>query len=254
MRRWLRLSLAAYVALLVAPAATLAPTPTWPSFAAGAVLGGALGVAATTAVDGPDAVLTLPRVLAGFALPLGWLWPAWTDATSISTFLFTPWVAGALAVLPWFAAGAVASDWRTRERIDGLTERVVFEAGDPPETRRQQKLAVGVVFLVAAVVAGVSFAVGDDWSSMYWLFPSLLPVWIPIFAGSEGKEVAVADGGLRVERRIHDWDTVDGYALTDDALTVTRPKWYHADRSFDRGDIDDVDAVTAALDDVLAGR
>ncbi|QLH83890.1 DUF5673 domain-containing protein [Halosimplex pelagicum] len=254
MRRWLRASLAAYAALLVAPAATLAPAPTWPSFAAGAILGGALGLAATATLDGPEAVLTLPRVLAGFALPLGWLWPAWTGATSIPSFLFTPWATGALAVLAWAAAVLVAADWRTRERIDGLTERVVFEARDPPGTRRQTRIAAGAVLGVAALVAVVSFALGERAPSMYWLFPAMISVWVPLLADSDGREVAVAGSGLRVDRQIHDWGTVGGYELTDDALTLTRPKWYHADLSFDRADIDDLDAVTAALDEVLSRR
>ncbi|ELZ24545.1 hypothetical protein C475_12425 [Halosimplex carlsbadense 2-9-1] len=254
MRRWLRASLTAYAALLVGPAATLAPTPTWPSFAGGVTLGSALGFAVTAPLDGPEDVLTLPRVLTGFALPLGWLGPAWTGAASIPSFLFTPWAAGALAVVPWFAAVLVASEWRTRERIDALGERVVFEARKPSETRRQTRIAAAAVLGIAVVVAVVSFALGGAGESMYWLFPTLLPVWIPVLAGSDGKEVAVADGGLRVERQVHGWDTVDGYELTDDALTLTRPKWYHADLSFDSGDIEDVEAVTAALDDVLSRR
>ncbi|WP_436928850.1 DUF5673 domain-containing protein [Halosimplex halobium] len=254
MRRWLRASLAAYVALLAAPVATLAPAPTWPSFAAGAILGGAAGFAATATLDGPDAVLTLPRILVGFAAPLGWLWPAWTGATSIPTFLFTPWTGGAAAALAWVVAVVVAADWRTRERIDGLTELAVFEARNPPETRRQTRIAVGVMAVLVVAAVAVSFALGGDMEFSYWWLPAMFGVWIPILADSDGREVAVADGGLRVERQIHDWDTVDGYELTDDALTVTRPKWYHSNRSFDRGDIEDLDAVTAALDEVLSRR
>ncbi|WP_436910765.1 DUF5673 domain-containing protein [Halosimplex marinum] len=254
MRRWLRASLVAYAALLTAPVATLAPAPTWPSFAAGAILGSAAGFAATATLDGPEEVLALPRVLAGFALPLGWLYPAWTGATSIPTFVFTPWTAGAAAALAWVVAVVVAADWRTRERIDGLTELAVFEARNPPETRRQARIAVGVmaVLVVAAVV--ISFALGDGSGFSYWWLPAMLPIWIPILADADGREVAVADGGLRVERQIHDWDTVDGYEVSDDALTVTRPKWYHSDLSFDRGDVEDLDAVTAALDDALSRR
>jgi len=253
MRRWLRLALTVYAALLVAPAATLAPIPTWPAFAAGAILGGVFGVTATATLAGPKDVLAPARLVVGFALPLGWLWPAWTGATSISSFLFTPWTVGSTAALAWVAAVVVASEWRTRERIDGLIERAVFEARDPPEQRRQHRIAAGVVLAIAVVVAVVSFAIGGDGESMFWLFPTLLPVWIPLLSGSDGKEIAVTDGGLRVERQIHGWDTVDGYELTDEALTVTRPKWYHADLSFAREDIADLDEVTAALDDVLSG-
>lgn len=107
---------------------------------------------------------------------------------------------------------------------------------------------------IAAAVAVVSFAFGGADESMYWLVPTMLPVWIPLLADSDGKEVAVADEGLRVERQVHDWATVDSYELTDDTLVLSRPKWYHADLSFDRGDIEDADAVTAALDDVLSRR
>ncbi|QLH78940.1 hypothetical protein HZS55_17290 [Halosimplex rubrum] len=92
------------------------------------------------------------------------------------------------------------------------------------------------------------FALGGDGGSMYWLFPAMVSVWVPLLADSDGKEVAIADQGLRVERQVHDWTTVDGDELTDDALTLTRPKWYHADLPFDRSDVADLDAVTATLD------
>jgi len=252
MRRWLRASLAAYVALLVAPAATLAPAPTWSAFAAGAILGGAVGFAATATVDYRRGLGSVPVALVGFVLTLGWLWPAFTGADSVASFFLSPWFAGSLAVVPWFAAVLVAYESRRRDRIDALTERVVFEARNPPETRRQTKIAVGIIAAMTVVVVVVSLVVGSGDSDVFtWLFPALLPGWIVMLADSDGKEVAVADEGLRVERQIHGWDTVDGYELTDDALTLARPKWYHSDRSFDRGDIENLDEVTAALDAVL---
>mgnify|MGYP000212267073 CR=1 FL=1 len=89
MRRWLRLSLAAYTGLLVAPVATLAPSPTWPSFVAGAILGGAAGYAAT-ARGGRRGPRSVAVVLAGFVLPLGWLWPAFSSADSGGSFFASP--------------------------------------------------------------------------------------------------------------------------------------------------------------------
>jgi hypothetical protein len=252
MRRALRLSVAAYVALLLAPIATLAPAPAWPAFAAGAVLGGALGYAATATTDYRRGLQSLPVALGGFLVPLGWLWPAFTGADSPAAFVVSPWFVGALAVVPWFAAVLIAYESRTRERIDGLTERVVFEARNPPETRRQTKIAAGVIVAMSVVVTVVSFALGSgDLDFVTWFFPALLPGWIVMLADSDGKEVAVADEGLRVERQVHDWATVEGYEVTDDALTLTRSAWYRDDLSFDRNDIENLDEVTAALDDVL---
>jgi hypothetical protein len=175
------------------------------------------------------------------------------NATTPLGFFASPWFAGALASLAWLVAVVIALDWRTQERIDDLTPLVVFEARDPPENRRQLKVAAGVVLVLAAGVAvlAVVLGQGDSAGTMYWLFPALFPVWIPILAGSDGKEVAVTDGGVRVERQVHDWDTVDGYELTGDALVLSRPRWYHADLSFDRSDIEDVAAVTDALDESL---
>ncbi|MFB6141349.1 MAG: DUF5673 domain-containing protein [Halosimplex sp.] len=253
MRQALRLVITTYVALLVAPVATLAPAPTWPAFAAGAVLGGAVGYAATATVDYRRGLQSLPVVLGGFVLPLGWLWPAFSGADSAAAFFVSPWFVGALAVVPWFVGVVAAYERRTRDRIDALTERVVFEARNPPRTRRQTKIAAGVVMVTggAAVVVSVALGSGDS-DFVYWWFPAMLPVWLPILADSDGKEVAVADEGLRVERQVHDWATVDGYELTDDALTLRRPRWYHSDLSFDRGDVENLDEVTAALDERLA--
>mgnify|MGYP000229967355 CR=1 FL=1 len=252
-RSVLRACLVVFAALVVGPAALVAGGQTWPLFGAGCLLGGVVGALATDRLEGPDAILPLPRILAGFCLPLGWLVVAVQRAESALGFLATPWFLGALASLAWLVAVVVAADWRTQERIDGLTERVVFEARDPPENRRQLQIAAGIVVVLAVGVAvlGVVFGFGDQVGTMYWLFPALIPVWVPILAGSGGKEVAVADEALRVERQLHDWDTVDGYELTDDALTLSRPRWYHADLSFDRNDVENLSAVTDALDAVL---
>lgn len=253
MRRALRLSLAAYAGLLVAPAATLGPGPTWPLFAAGAVVGALASTPVTARLDRPDSVVTLPRMLVGFAVPLGWIVPALDGAESAPDVLFSQWFAGALASLGWLVAVVVAHEWQTRERIDALTERAVFEARNPPETRRQLRIAAGVVIIFAGAVAVGSFAFGfgDDSGTFYWWFPAMVPVWLPIFAGPDGRGVTVADEGLRVERQIHGWETFDGYELTDDALLFSRTGWYRTTLSFDRDDIEDLDAVTAALDEFV---
>lgn len=248
MKRAIRLSLALYAALLVAPIATLFPAPTWPAFAGGAVLGGAFGYGVSGSVDHHSGLGSLPSLLTGFFAPLGWLWPAVEGAESAVSFFLSPWFAGVLAVVPWFVAVVVAYEWRARERIDGLTERVVFEARNPPETRRQVKIAAGVVMVMKGAGVVMTFALGSGDSVYLWL-PLMVPVWIPILVGSDGREVAIADGGLRVERQIHEWEHIDGYELTDDALTVTRPAWYRTDLSFDRSDVEDIDAVTALLDE-----
>jgi hypothetical protein len=255
-RRVLRASLVVAAALVVGPVAVVVPGPTWPLFGAGCLLGGVFGALATVRLDDPRAILTLPRILAGFLLPLGWLTVAVGRAESPLGFFATPWFLGALASLAWLVAVVVAADWRTQERIDSLTEHVVFEARDPPENRRQLKLAAGVVLALGVGVAVGAFVFGlaEDAGTIYWLFPAMFPVWVPILAGSDGKEVAVTDGGVRVERQVHDWDTVDGYELTDDALVVSRPRWYHADLSFDRTDVENLSAVTDALEEYVPRR
>jgi|GEM_PF-1302694 len=252
-RTALRISLVVAAALVVGPAATFLGEPTWPLFGAGCLLGGVCGVAATARLDSPGALLALPRILVGFLLPLGWLVVTVQRAETALGFVATPWFLGALASLAWLVAVVVAFDWQTQERIDGLTELVVFEARNPPENRRQLKVAVGIVLTlgVAFAVGAFVFGFADDAGTIYWLFPALLPVWVPLLTGSDGKEIAITDGGIRVERQVHDWDTVDGYELTDDALTITRPRWYHADLSFDRTDVEDLSAVTDALDEYV---
>lgn len=199
--------------------------------------------------------MAVPRLLAGFALPLAWLWPALDAATSIPTFVFSPWFVGVLAVVPWLAAVAAASEWRTRNRVDQLTELASFQARQPPSERRQVRVAVGVVLLVGigGAVVSVALAGADSLDALYWTPLALTPLWIAISEG-DGREVAIAEEGLRVDRQVHDWATVDGYELTDDALSITRTEWYRSTLSFDRSDIEDVDGVTAALDERLERR
>jgi len=249
-RTALRVSLVVAGALVVGPTALVLPGPTWPLWGAGCLLGGVFGVLATARLDGPDAILTLPRILVGFLVPLGWLVVAFQRAETALGFVATPWFVGTLASLAWLVAVVVALDWRTQAHIDELTELVVFEARNPPENRRQLQIAVGFVLVIGVgfAVAGIVFGFADDSGTLYWLLPSMLPVWLPLLTGSDDREVAITDGGVRVERQVHDWDTVDGYELTDDALTITRPRWYHADLSFARPDIEDLSAVTDALD------
>jgi len=250
MRRALRISLTVYAALLVAPIGAFAPAPTWPSVVVGAVLGAVVGLGVTTGLDGPGRLLAVPRALVGLALPLGWLWPVVDGQVGFPAAAFTPWAVGSLAVLPWLIAVTVAAEWRRRDRVDALTEHVRFEARNPPGTRRQIRIAVGVLLVLSGgTVALVAvLGVGDTSGSLVWMLPAMFSGWLPLFADSDGKEVAVTDGGLRVERQVHDWETIERYELTDDALTLHRPAWYRADLSFDRSDIDDIDAVTGALD------
>ena len=243
-----RASLAAYVALLVGPAGPLLPGAEWPLFAGGLAVGAVGGAIASRRID-PGSVLSPSRVVTGLALPLGWLIPMVTTAESLVDLYLSPWFAGACAAGVWLLVVLVAYDNRQRARIEALTEHVTFEAGPPRETHRQLQLAVGALLvLTGTVVVASALFLGDDvsLSSYVWL-PALVPVWTMLLTNRTTHEVAVAEEGLRVDRTIHDWETVESYELTDEALTIARPTWYHSDATFAREDIDDLDTVVDAL-------
>lgn len=247
-----RVSLTAYVTLLVGPVAVVFPGPEWPLFACGLLVGAVAGATVSRSTE-PEDILSPTRVLVGLALPLGWLVPTVATAESVVDLYLRPWFAGACAAGLWLVAVGFAYHVRQQARIDALNEYVTFEAGPPRETHRQIQRAMGALLVLTgtAVVASALF-VGEDVSiSSYVWAPAMLPVWIILLTNRTTHEVALAEEGLRVDTQIHDWDSFERYELTDHALEFTREKWYHADVAFARDDIESLDAVSEALDRYL---
>jgi hypothetical protein len=245
----LRATLVAYAALLTAPVATVLPGSTWSLFAGGLVVGAALGTALTARLDAAGWLSTVPRGVGGLVVPLLWLFPV-VEAGSIAT----PWFLGAAAVVPWLLAVLTASYCRTQGRIEAARTGIAFEARQPPAQRRQLTLAAGVLLAFSVVAGAVILVVsGDfDWDSMLtWLPGSMVAVML-LLSDRDEREVAVTDAGLVVQQQLYGWDTIADYELTDEALVLSRTDWYRSELQYDRQDIEDLDAVTAALDKFLS--
>lgn len=243
--------LAVYGALLLGPLFALVTGPTWPLFGAGALVGGVLGAAASARVD-PESLLTVSRVVAGFALPFVWVVPIVERVDSIPGLFLSPWFGGLLGAVVWLLAFALASTIRRERRLESVTEHLVFEARPPADTRRQQRVAAGVILAITVGVGVLTFVLDSDASpSQYvWVF-GMLPVWVALLTIQQAREVAITDGGLRIQQSIHGWDSIAGYELTEDALRFTREKWYHSAFEFDRADIDDEAALRTAIERYL---
>lgn len=248
--RALRVALGLHVTLLTGAVAATLLAPAVPAFAAGCGLGAAavaLGLATTTA--DPVTGVAGPVALAVVLAPAGWLAGLLATGTPVAVGAW-PRLAGGLAVLPGVLAVGLAARGRTRRRLEATRTHVTFTARPAPRTRRLVRLAVGFLLLVSvAVGVGMPLVLGDRPSiAAYVWLPALLPVWVALLADDDGREYAVTDAGLRIEGGLHRWATFSGYEVDGAALRLHRGAWYRATLSLDRGDIEDPDAVLAALD------
>jgi hypothetical protein len=135
---------------------------------------------------------------------------------------------------------------------DGATELVAWEARWPRGWRRTGRVVSLGAFAVGAVGVVGAFGLGYDWAWNLYYF---------VFVGAVAMNVLnprtfrVTDAGLVVEyplvRRFRPWSAYIRYDVTTDALVI-RPtgRWRPAHRCA-RDDIEELDAVVAALDEVL---
>lgn len=154
------------------------------------------------------------------------------------------WLVGAgLAVAVLVAAMA-----RTVGDLADATEvAVVTVGGDDDEDTNWPAVAGAVVMGLSFVVFGAIVVVEGD-AGLGSIFPMLggMSTWF-LFLGDDDTEIAVTDGGLRIDQSFTRWDDLAGYRIGDDEIELVRPEWYHPTRSFDRGEIDDEDALLDGL-------
>jgi len=191
----------------------------------------------------------LPAMFGG-AFAAGWIVTLHNSGTTgVIGFAF-----GLFAMGAGFAL-AVMLRTRYTDAVVGATEiEREFSAGWPRHARRRaQRLS-----LVGAALAGVAFVAGLL-TDVEWLRIAgqiLFPAVIGTVSWSEERTYTVSTAGLEqrnpVARRLFRWDAFDGYTCTDDALVLHR-QW-RIDTRFALADLDDPDAVKAAIETHIGSR
>ncbi|WP_231188613.1 hypothetical protein [Haladaptatus sp. DYF46] len=143
----------------------------------------------------------------------------------------------------------------TTAALTGTTEITEWEGRWPQRWRQMSYGAMIIAILgsVAGILAQVVF--GVEWAGDLYL---LMVLWAPLAGAANPRTFRVTDAGLVVERpmlhRFRPWTAFTGYSLGDEALVIHRRGWWRQNLRCDRDDIDDIDAVTAALDTVMPDR
>jgi len=152
-----------------------------------------------------------------------------------------------------------AHNRHAKAAIAGSERRVQFSARGPERDRRLAKWGVGALMLGGTVGFAASLAVGLE--PLRWLFHLMIGAGAGLAGASAERTYVVADAGVRVgtpvHKRVKPWASFDGYSLTDEALVLRRSGWSMRglrDVRLDRGEIEDLEAVTAVLDDHLPQR
>lgn len=254
--------LVGYGALVVAPLGPLLVRSQWAVgstlapetalLAVGSFAGAVAALAVTARIDVIAWLGHRSLLLVGLLLPAVWLVPLVEVARDVPSALFNPYAIGLAAVFLWLVAAAVAEQTRADERLAATTTVVSFTARPPASTRRSLRVAIVVIGLVSLVVIAASFVVGEGPpTSMLWILPTMVPVYVAVVSSGDGREVAITADGLRVERTLHDWDTVDDYELTEEELVFRRTGWWRGRLAFDASDLGNVSDVRTALDRYL---
>lgn len=258
-----------YVAALLAPPAVLALSGVTTD--AGALYVGFLGtVAGATAAAGWGAFRTpgLPvsvgrrsafRLLP--AVPVAWVVAVFGVAAAIGDPTGGAVLLSMLATLGGLFLGLVLLTMsRTRYATAVLTDADEFAQWEARWPARWRRFAlVGMVVAGVLVVGGIvwRFLFGSEWNWAGYLY-LLVFLWTPFAGAANPRTFRVTDAGLVVERplqrRLVSWATVAGYTLTDDALLIRRTMWWRPSYRCDRADIENVDAVVAALDGVMGSQ
>ncbi|CQH49939.1 uncharacterized protein HHUB_1576 [Halobacterium hubeiense] len=254
-----------YAGVVGGPAAVLAVSP-WLRGA------GALYVALLVAVTGLATAVGWAAARApGLGVRLGGRTAVWLFA--VAPFAWVAGVAGAEAVgveVPSVAAvfamlatagggllglAVVAmshtryADWTTRDAV----ELAAWEARWPKRWRQAAIAVVLVSFVAGAGGVGAEALFGvEDAGTAYLLALFAVPL---ASLTTAPRTLRATDAGLVVERphqrRFRPWSAFSGYDATADALVLRSAAWWRVDVRCDRGDVGDVEAATAALDDAL---
>ena len=257
-RRLIEALLGVYVATLLLPALAVTGWVAVTSaslgsiLAAGLAIAGATALAATAVADLLNRVASLPAAAALTLPPLAYI-PYMIIADIEAEAVVT--IAGLLALVPGIAVLLAAAGIRNRRLRARATEHAVVTTGDDDDdsgiSRPVVLAAVGGIGLIVVAVA-VPILAFDGFDGSSTLFTSLTGLSSLFFLfDNDSHELAVTDGGLRVNSSITPWDDLGSYRLTDDEIKIDRAKWWLPSRDFDREEIGDDAAFIDALEEYL---
>jgi hypothetical protein len=162
-----------------------------------------------------------------------------------------------VASIPAGIVAIAADNARVRAVRDSSTTAVRWRATPPPSFARRWKLvyAGGGLALIGTGLA-LTFSTDTDGTFLMAFGGGILGQSLNVdrtqeFEVYERGIVVAPPGALRAH--LLEWERIEAYSLTDEALTLHR--WLLGfSLASDRREIDDVDAVTAALDSHLDRR
>lgn len=243
----------AYVGCLLGPAtALLVPGPTWPVTLAGFIVAAGVGYLAAEKLDLAEALTGFWRNASIVVFPFVYL-PRVAFRSrepSFVEFVAVPATLGLLAVVPGFFVIVIGNEYRNRETLTDATVHAEFEARPAPKTRRWQFVG-GVMVVLSGGFGALAFLFldGDPSPGLFagYAATAMGGLTTLLAAKDDEREVKITDVGVKVKMAIHDWNTFTDYEVTDDAVVLERPKWWHSSFKFDREDIENLDEVEPAL-------
>lgn len=244
-----------YAALLVTPLVLLVVERTLTTSAA-LLYGTALVTLAVVTVAGWRLADRRRRVVVTLGgTPLRWLFLAPPVGLGVLGFALLGSV-GAVGVLAFFfamfaalAAFALSVMVRTRyadARTADATEYAEWRAGWPEPARRRLTLGGGVSLGLAILAFLAGVVTGDEW--LWTVGQVAFPFGVVVLTLGQERDYVATDVGIEqrlpIARRLFPWTAFDGYARTDDAIVLTRPR--RVALRFAVDDLEDPDAVEAA--------
>lgn len=173
------------------------------------------------------------------------------------------YVYGVVAAVPFGVGGAVGfvtglligyvADQAVVARSRASSEfRLEWSAKKQPSPRSRRRRAIDILGTVLGFWMAASTALDRLWPyTLFWLAITLLigREYLPLLR--RRRQYELTDDGLIGWIGHIPWEKFDSYSVTEEAVVLNGNVWPFGTLAFDRGSIDDADAVIDALDGFL---